>query len=127
MRGDGIGPRRAPETEIDASGKQRLERAELFGDDERRVIGEHDAAGADADRPRTGRDVSDDDGGGCARDAGHVVMLGEPVPVEAEALGVAREVERVAERRRRVAALCDRREIENGDQRGILLLFFAIH
>ena len=59
-------------------------------------------------------DVRDDDRGRGARDAGHAVMLGEPEAMVAPALGVAREVERVAERLRGVAALDDRREVENG-------------
>jgi hypothetical protein len=34
-----IGAGRAAETEVDAPGEQRFERAELFGDDQRRVLG----------------------------------------------------------------------------------------
>ena len=43
-RGDAIGPRGATETEVDPARMQGLERAELLGHDERRVVGEHDAA-----------------------------------------------------------------------------------
>ena len=49
--GDGqIAARRPAETEIDPAGKQRFQGAELLGDDERRVVRQHDAARADADR-----------------------------------------------------------------------------
>ena len=40
-------------------GKSDVERAELLGDDQRRVVRQHDAAGADADRRRAGGDVAD--------------------------------------------------------------------
>ena len=52
-----VGARGAAEPEVDASGVQRFERAELFGDYQRRMVRQHDAAGADADRLRAGRDV----------------------------------------------------------------------
>ena len=41
-------------------------------------------------------------------------MLGEPIPMKTEALSVAREIESVPQRRCRVAALCDRRKVEDG-------------
>jgi len=39
-----VGAGRAPQTQVDAAGIQRLERAELFRNHERRVIRQHDAA-----------------------------------------------------------------------------------
>ena len=50
-------------------------------------------------------DVRDHDRRRRAGDAGHVVVLGQPEAAVAPALGVLREVERVGERLRRVAAL----------------------
>ena len=94
-------------------GIERLERAELLGDHQRRVVRQHDAAGADADRARAAGDVPDHHRGRRAGDAGHVVVLGEPEAPVAPALGVLREVERVAERLGRRPALDDRREIED--------------
>ena len=47
-RGDLIGAGRAPEAEIDASGKQRLQHLEAFHHGQRCVIGQHHAAGANA-------------------------------------------------------------------------------
>ena len=81
---------------------------------QRRVVRQHDAAGADANRRRAAGDVRDHDRRRRARDARHVVMLGQPEPVIAPALGVAREVEGVAERLRGAPAFDDRREIEDG-------------
>ena len=60
------------------------------------------------------RDMGDDDRGGGAGDARHVVVLGEPVAVEAEALGMAGEIERVGERLAGGATGDDRRQVENG-------------
>ena len=59
-------------------GKSARQRAELLGDHVGRVVRQHDAAGADADRLRAGGDVGDHDRGRGARDAGHVVVLGDP-------------------------------------------------
>ena len=89
-----VGARRASQAEIDAARIERLERAELLGDHERRVIRQHDAAGADADRARAAGDVADHDRRRGARDADHVVVLGEPEPRVAPTLGVLRELER---------------------------------
>ena len=47
-RRDLVGAGRAPDAEIDASGKQCFKHLEAFRDGERRVIGQHHAAGTDA-------------------------------------------------------------------------------
>src|SRR4051794_37248503 len=47
-----IAPGRAAETEIDPAGIEGFERAKLFGNHERRVIRQHDSAGADSNRFR---------------------------------------------------------------------------
>ena len=47
-----VGARRAAEPEVDAARVERLQRPELLGDHERRVVREHDPARADADRRR---------------------------------------------------------------------------
>ncbi len=44
-----VGAGRAAKAEIDAAGKQRLQHLEALGDDQRRVVGQHHPAGADAD------------------------------------------------------------------------------
>ena len=95
-------------------GIERLERAELLRDHERRVVRQHDPAGTDADRRGARGEVADDDGRRGARDARHVVVLGDPVARVAEPLGVAGEVEAVAERVAGRRAERDRREVEDG-------------
>jgi hypothetical protein len=44
-----VGARRAAEPEVDAAGVELGQCAEGFGDHQRRVVGQHDAARADAD------------------------------------------------------------------------------
>ena len=50
-----VGAGRAAEAEVDPARVQRRERAELLGDRERRVVRQHDPAGAEADACRCGR------------------------------------------------------------------------
>ncbi|WP_185658281.1 hypothetical protein [Burkholderia sp. Bp8992] len=109
-----VGAGRAAEAEVDAPRIQRGQRAELLGDHERRVVRQHDAARADADRLRRARDMTDHDGGGRARDARHVVMLGQPVAPVAPAFRVPGEIDGVAERLGRVGAGRNGGEIEYG-------------
>ena len=96
--GDRVGAGRAPEAEIDASGKQRLEHLEALGDHQRRVVRQHDAARADAHVLGNRGDLADHDVGRGAGDRRQVVVLGDPVAREAEPVGEAGEVERVAQR-----------------------------
>ncbi len=110
-----VGAGRPAEAEIDAAGKERFERAELLGDDQRGVVRQHDAAGADADGLRRGGELADDDGGGGAGDADHVVMLGDPVAGVAEGFRMAGEVDRGAQRIARLLPFAHGNEVENGD------------
>ena len=64
---------------VDAAGMQRGEGAERLGHAQRRVVGQHHAAGADAQPGRVRRHVRDQHLGRRARDAGHRVVLGRPV------------------------------------------------
>ena len=80
-----VGAWRAPEPEVDAAGIERVERAELLGDHERRVVGEHHAARAYADRVRALGHEADRHGGRRAGDARHVVVLGQPEAAVARA------------------------------------------
>ena len=106
--GELIAPRRATQTEIDAARIKRLERAELFGDDERRVVRKHYPASADADASRFSGDVSDDDRSGRAGDPRKVVMFREPVAMVSPLFCVLREIDRISKRQRRIAAIDDR-------------------
>ena len=90
------------------------ERAELLGDQQRRVVRQHDAAGADADRAGAARDMGERYRGRGARDARQIVMLGHPETPVAERFDMARQIERVAQRLAGIAALGDRRKIKNG-------------
>ena len=77
------------------------------------MIGQHDAAGADADGLGAARDMADHHAGGGAGDAGHVVMLRHPIAAIAPGFRMARQIQAVLQRQRRVAALDDGRKIEN--------------
>jgi hypothetical protein len=79
-------------------GKQRVEDPEALGDLQRRVVGEHDAARADADGPRCGGDLADEDLGRRAREASRVVVLGEPVATQPERVRVSCQVDGVSQR-----------------------------
>ena len=79
VAGDRVGAGRAADAEVDPPGVRRLQQRELLGHDERRVVGQHHAARADADPLGGGGDHRDQDrrvGGGDRR---HVVVLGQPV------------------------------------------------
>ncbi len=108
-----IGARRAPESEIDPPGKQARKRAELLCDDEWRVVGQHDPAGPDPDGARRAGDIGDDDRRRGTGDARHVVVLGQPVTLIAERLGMDGELAGPRQRRAGILALGDRGEIEN--------------
>ena len=111
-----VGARGTAETQVDAAGVERGEGAELLGNDERAVVGEHDAAGADANcRCRRG-DVADEDGRRRAGDRVHVVVLGEPDALEGACLlGLARQRRAVGERLTHGLALGDEGEVEDGE------------
>ncbi len=94
--GHRVGAGGATDAEIDPPRVERLEHPELLGDDQRRVVGEHDPAGADPDLlGRVGERHHQHRRRG-AGDAGHVVMLGDPVAAVAEPLDVLGELDRVA-------------------------------
>src|SRR5436305_1178157 len=75
-----------------------LQGAELLGDHQRRVVGQHDPARADADALGGVGDVPDQHGRRRAGDPRHVVVLGEPVAVVAQPFRGAGEVQGVAQR-----------------------------
>ena len=75
----------AADAEIDAVGKHGVEGAKDFGDLERGVVREHDAAGADADACGLGGGAGDEDLGRGAGEQIHGVVLGVPEARVAEA------------------------------------------
>ena len=78
------------------------------------MIRQHDAASADADSRRGGRDTRDQNSGGGAGNTGHVVVLGQPVTAVAQSLGMLREFNCVAKGLRGVAAFQNGRKIQDG-------------
>jgi len=115
LGGDLVGTGSTAESEVDAAGIQCFEGAELFGDNEWSVIGEHDAAGADADLRCGARDMSYQNGSCCGGDTFHGVMFGEPISFVAELFGVLCECYAAAEGiGGRGVAVSDGGEVENG-------------
>src|SRR5215831_17118987 len=92
---------------------QRGERAELLGDDQRRVVRQHDAAGSDFYIVGAGRDVGERHGSRRTGDTWQIVMLGHPEAPVAERLDMPCEIKRIAQRLPGVTAFGDRRKIEN--------------
>ena len=82
------------------------------------MVRQHDPAGADADAfsfcPATWPITTEV---AALAMPGEVVMFGQPVAMIAPLLRVLREIERVAESQRGVAAFDDGRKIENGEPR----------
>jgi hypothetical protein len=73
----------AAQPQVDPARVHRLERAELLGDDQRRVVGQHDPSSAEPDGRRLRADVRDQHTGRGGGDVLHVVVLGVPAPEEA--------------------------------------------
>src|SRR5690606_21744022 len=96
-RCDLIGARSPAQAQVDAPGVERLKRAELFGNDQRRMVRQHDAAGAHTYGGGAARNVTNEYRRGSAGNAWHAVVLGPPVAMKAERLGVAGQLQAVAE------------------------------
>ncbi len=77
------------------------------------MIGQHDAAGSHPDLFRAARDIADHHRGGGTGNAHHVVMLGHPVALVAQALHMPGEVARVPEGIGRRLSLGNRGQIKN--------------
>ncbi len=117
VAGDRVGAGRAADAEVDPAGVRRLEQRELLGDDQRSVVGQHDAARAHPDpagRPGQHRDQHRGVGG---RHGRHVVVLGHPVAAVAELVGGAGQRHAGRDRVRRGLVAADRDEVEDGQGR----------
>ena len=112
-----FGPRsgRPAEAEVDPPGKQRIERPELFGDLERRMVGQHDSARPDPDGRGGIADMRQHDCSRPAGNPGHGMVLGHPETLAAGLLGGLREHGHGIERLSQRAALADGDEIEHGE------------
>ena len=69
-------------SKVDATGMQSGQRAELFSNRERRMVGKHDAARTETNRSCVRSNVSDQNCSGRGSNGIHVVMLGVPNAVE---------------------------------------------
>ena len=110
-----VAARRAADAEVDAAGEQRLQHAEVLGHLERAVVRQHHAAGADLHALGQARDAGDQHLGRRAGERLAAVMLGQPVAMIAEPVAELRQLERLAHRVGRRAALADRRLVENAE------------
>src|SRR3954471_20026158 len=79
VRSHAISTGRAADAKVDAVWMQRLVHAKHFSYFQRAVIGQHDAAGADANMPCAGSHMTDQDLRARVCESAHVVMLREPV------------------------------------------------
>ena len=79
------------------------------------MVRQHDAARTDANRRRSASEITDHDGSRGARDAGHVVMFGDPVALVTKRFRVLREIKTLAQRLAWCFTKDDRNEIEYRD------------
>jgi hypothetical protein len=114
VRGGRIGAGRAAEAEIDAAGIERLQHLEAFGHHQWGVVRQHHAAGSDAHVFCHRRDLPDHDVGVGTGDRRHVVVFGHPIAPEAQAIGVSRQIQRIAQGLGAGRAGRDRRKVEDG-------------
>ncbi|CAM5393987.1 hypothetical protein SHIRM173S_12743 [Streptomyces hirsutus] len=105
----------AAQAHIDAPGEKRLQYPELLGHDERLMIGQHDPAGADADRPGRRGDGGGQYGRRGAGDSGHAVVLRDPEAVVAELLQLPRQAHGVAQRLGTAVSLAGAGAVEDGE------------
>ena len=91
---------------------ERLEHAEALDDSDGGGLAELHRGGADANPVGGGGDLTDQHRGRRAGD-GDEMVFGDPVALVSPLLGVLGEVDRVAQRGGGVAALADRREVED--------------
>ena len=115
LRDPAIRPRRPAKPQIDPAGIERVERAELLGDHEWVVIGQHDPARTDPDLACSGADTGEHHGSRAASNARHAVMLGDPISAVAKRFGLARQSSGGSHRFANSAAFTNRNQIENGE------------
>ncbi len=113
-----VGARGAPHAEVDAAGVQGLQRPELLGDRQRRVVRQHDPARAEPDPFGVGGDVGDEHGRGRRGDRVDVVVLGVPDPAVAELLGPLGEPHARLQARPHGLAATDPGEVEDRQRQG---------
>ena len=103
----------AAKAKIDPSGKQCIERAELLGNHEGIVIGQHDTARTDPDSFGGLPDMTQNDRGRAAGNTVHRMMLGDPETVISGCLRRLRQQRRLSECLAHGSACTDGNEIKN--------------
>jgi hypothetical protein len=111
-----VGTGCASEAEIDAAWMQGGQRPELLGDHKRRMVGQHDPAGAEPDVLGVRGDMRDQHARGRGCDRRHVVMLGVPDPLITGVLCQPGERHARCKALARGLAVPDGRKIENGQR-----------
>lgn len=106
----------AADAQVDAAGEQGGQGAELLGDDQRGVVGQHDAAGPDADAVGGGGHLADHDGGGRTGHARNAVVLGQPVLPVAPPVGMPGQIDGVTEGLADRPAIADRGQVEDRER-----------
>ena len=109
-------PGRPAEAQVDPAGVERRQRAELLGDHQRRMVGQHDPAGAQPDPLGVRRHVGDEHGGRRRGDRRDVVVLGVPDAQVAELLGAPRQPHGGPEGLDGRLALADGGEVEDRER-----------
>ena len=77
--GQPVASRRAPDAQVDPAREQRLQHAELLGNFQRRVVGQHDTATPDPNGVGGRGDAPDQDLGARAGERPGIVVLRHPV------------------------------------------------
>ena len=96
--GCGVTPGCAAEAQVDAARKERFERAELFCNDQWRMIWQHDAARAHTDFRGCICDVADQHGSRRACHAANIMVFSQPKSLVAQGFRMLRQGARVVER-----------------------------
>ena len=111
-----------PEPKVDPPRRDRLQHAELLGHLQRRIMRQHHPRAADPDTLGGGGDGGDQDLGRRAGLAVGIMVLGHPIAVIAECLGMPRKFQAFLDRGTRRSAGDDRGLIEDGEQHPCRLL-----
>ena len=108
---------RPADAKINAAWKECCQGAELFGDDKRCMIRQHDAAGTNADGRGYPGDLTDHHGSRSTGDADHVVMFRQPIARVAPCFRMRCEVQGIEQCLTGITTLDDGRQIKNGKRR----------
>ncbi len=103
------------QAEVDPSRVHRGQGAELLGNGQRRVIGQHDATRPEPDRPGLCSDVGDEHARRGRGDACDVVVLGVPDPLVAELFGALGQRHTARKAVARGLTARNRRQVEDGE------------